>query len=1297
MPSAPFSVRALYEYKAEMDDDLPFSPGQRLSVDEVLDEDWYHGHYVDTRTDKRLEGIFPVNYVEVELPPSRPQRRAPPSVPNLNKFSETMKSDKPKAFYSVPIEPVLSNKEEMIHSVPRFTPQVLEARKGSFSPRLEAENNGWSDDEQEDSEEEAKEIKLGAPSAHAELSGQVAKEAAGKEQLPSASRLVNTQDEASEGSNIEAKIESKKLYSVKTEKVLEAAAQSACQKSIPTDSASKMSKGALETTSTNSTTSAVPAVQPFTSEKADTVLKRSHLASEAAEDSESEPVPTTTNDMHNSKHVNSHSSTQELEFTNDNTGLMSSKSIETEADEKINTISHPQRSFRVGPLDVDDWSESEQSADSHKPSSIMDNSEEPDFKTRLARFNQGAAIDDSELNLRRLERHATFGKTLNISNSTEENHHAREYAEEYKPSVSLKERIAMLQRSQQEEAASAEANAAAEERRKARRAKLAEEAEANRKARLETETLEKEREFKERQEIESKKEAERKVREQEQLARREKAASAAPSYVPAHPHLNVADFHPADLENKVPALSLDDNSRPIPVFPQPTIPHSAKHEAQNLPSAPETSSQPEKSLNSEPDETSREIFEEEDNEEDNAEARRIALRERMARLANSTCGVNLGMIMSGGRAQTDTRMPKRERRISRSEYEAMSAAEIEAAEARREAEESAPVNIFGRGPPPPNATATMGNIVPSKAEPEEPESEDQGKADFADPAAPYLPTNGEDDSHLGERVAEPQIPQASHSHADIRSPDSGELHDIIEQNSSSSPNKKSQHVHSIDKTEKGFASLQGDDIDFEFDEEPKFDTKDISKDTKAMHSSVLSSCFQSSSAVTASAHPRESQITQLSLSMMPSSAVPTRPSHAPTSSETMQTPPPPPPPHAHVAPAPGGPHTAAPSAPHAAHHQPTPTRSLPIAPASAPPPPAPGARPPPSVPSTQTRAPPPPPPVFAYPAPPVAAPVHPTVSPAALASAFAPHAPAPSAPTATAPPPPLPPPSHTTAPLGNAPQLPNSPPRRPASISRAPTFGSSAPPPPVARPVDGEHAPIQSNISRSSQRSQELARSESAAKWHGKESSWLTSGHGVPPGIVGAGDAFEVKNTTNQRRVLVLHPDWTHTIYMFSTANGEQLSKLECAAPQMDLHQLKDVSTRLGAIIVAAAQNDMHNLDHSASSVARLLESNGALVAGKSFGMEIYTNIGNASVQQHDEIRPGDICVCEDASFQGQRGPLQKYNKTYRDSVFVVGEWDGTKRKLHFVDSKKETARLGDLRMGVVRIFRALDSKFFIA
>jgi hypothetical protein len=96
----------------------------------------------------------------------------------------------------------------------------------------------------------------------------------------------------------------------------------------------------------------------------------------------------------------------------------------------------------------------------------------------------------------------------------------------------------------------------------------------------------------------------------------------------------------------------------------------------------------------------------------------------------------------------------------------------------------------------------------------------------------------------------------------------------------------------------------------------------------------------------------------------------------------------------------------------------------------------------------------------------------------------------------------------------------------------------------------------------------------------------------------------------------------------------------------------------------------------------------------------VYGNLANASTQQNDEIRPGDIITLRNTKFQGKHGPMHaKYSMEVGkpDHVGVVAEWDGTKKKVRAWEqgreSKKvklESFKLDDLRSGEVKIWRVM-------
>lgn len=76
MSNPPFTVRAIFEYASEHDDDLSFPIGQVITVTDVEDAEWYSGEYTDGAGAKQA-GIFPMNFVEKYDPPAPPRPTRP--------------------------------------------------------------------------------------------------------------------------------------------------------------------------------------------------------------------------------------------------------------------------------------------------------------------------------------------------------------------------------------------------------------------------------------------------------------------------------------------------------------------------------------------------------------------------------------------------------------------------------------------------------------------------------------------------------------------------------------------------------------------------------------------------------------------------------------------------------------------------------------------------------------------------------------------------------------------------------------------------------------------------------------------------------------------------------------------------------------------------------------------------------------------------------------------------------------------------------------------------------------------
>lgn len=116
----PFKVKALYEYTSNHEDDLPFQPGQIVTVIDEEDADWYVGEYVDD-SGVKLEGIFPRNFVEKYEPtapprPTRVRKREPDTAPASDAAPTTPAPTGPAP--PEPVGPPPEQKSEEAHREP---------------------------------------------------------------------------------------------------------------------------------------------------------------------------------------------------------------------------------------------------------------------------------------------------------------------------------------------------------------------------------------------------------------------------------------------------------------------------------------------------------------------------------------------------------------------------------------------------------------------------------------------------------------------------------------------------------------------------------------------------------------------------------------------------------------------------------------------------------------------------------------------------------------------------------------------------------------------------------------------------------------------------------------------------------------------------------------------------------------------------------------------------------------------------------------------------------------------------
>ena len=243
----------------------------------------------------------------------------------------------------------------------------------------------------------------------------------------------------------------------------------------------------------------------------------------------------------------------------------------------------------------------------------------------------------------------------------------------------------------------------------------------------------------------------------------------------------------------------------------------------------------------------------------------------------------------------------------------------------------------------------------------------------------------------------------------------------------------------------------------------------------------------------------------------------------------------------------------------------------------------------------------------------------------------------------------------------------------------------------------------------------------------GERTQWWASPDLPPPVFQGRNDVLvEIEESSTTRRggkttvakdVYVLFIDYSQTVITarFDSREPNDVSfeqRHEPPPARLRQDQLESFWQRYGARIADAAASKRDTVVGDGSPKALVLELlrpfKDALlpVGGRAFGALVYANLANASVQQFDEIRPGDIITLRNAKLQGKHGTMhQKYTQDVglqgREHVAVVVDWDGTKKKVRVWEQGREkpkirleSFRLGDLKSGEVRVFRIVGRQW---
>ncbi|KAF4973638.1 hypothetical protein FSARC_116 [Fusarium sarcochroum] len=235
------------------------------------------------------------------------------------------------------------------------------------------------------------------------------------------------------------------------------------------------------------------------------------------------------------------------------------------------------------------------------------------------------------------------------------------------------------------------------------------------------------------------------------------------------------------------------------------------------------------------------------------------------------------------------------------------------------------------------------------------------------------------------------------------------------------------------------------------------------------------------------------------------------------------------------------------------------------------------------------------------------------------------------------------------------------------------------------------------------------------------QSGWWKQSNQVPPVLQGRKDIyFEAEESTSTnggqqttitREIFILFQDYSQTFLTirydpYDPSDVELEQRHEPPPRPLRQDQMEEYYERFGRHISTAVASKKDTVVADGTPQGLVLELlrpyQDALppVGTRAYGALVYSNMANASTQQNDVIRAGDIITVRNAKFQGKHGPMHaKYSAEVGkpDHVAVVSEWDGTKKKVRAWEqgreSKKvkvESFKLDDLRSGEVKIWRVM-------
>jgi len=367
--------------------------------------------------------------------------------------------------------------------------------------------------------------------------------------------------------------------------------------------------------------------------------------------------------------------------------------------------------------------------------------------------------------------------------------------------------------------------------------------------------------------------------------------------------------------------------------------------------------------------------------------------------------------------------------------------------------------------------------------------------------------------------------------------------------------------------------------------------------------------------------------------------------------------------------------------------------------------------------SSSSRPPPPPPPSQ----PPLSPPRRVLYSPPPIPSMSPVYTPAPPNRSSTLPlpPPPPPPPPSAAAPLPESSYSHDIYSAGPGSPSQS---YSSSPTPTTLRRAMTERTSLDIPESRTSIDRTRVEEMYIAMKDENIQdgSRWWLEADSPPPIYKGRDDlAVEVEDNHSTRRggrstltreVYVLFSDYSQKMItvqydvddpsrpVFSQRHKPpppepSKSELESWHKQLGLQILSSAESRIGGSV--GEGTSLAFVKDIIKNITACLPSPGT----QTHGAVVYSNIGNSSTKQSDEIRPGDIVAFRHAIFQTHGGLRGKtaLEVGKPDHVAIVQEWNGSKRKLKVIEQRPEQRRvvhnsykIPELKSGEVHVFRPM-------